>query len=52
MYSSDDGGADRSPMPALDALMAGNGAFPYGHQRGPTDFTCLEDYSHLTNRLG
>jgi len=44
MYQSADGGGTWAPMPALDAVMRGNGDFPIKNQRGPTDFTGMNGY--------
>ena len=44
MYSSSNGGANWTPMPGLDALMTGNGAFMFRNLRGPSDFTGFSGY--------
>jgi hypothetical protein len=44
LYLSTDGGVSWSPMPQLDALMTGSGAFLYRNSRGPTDFTGFSGY--------
>ncbi|MCB1037635.1 MAG: hypothetical protein KDD47_27635, partial [Acidobacteria bacterium] len=44
MFSSADGGASWSPVPALDDLMTGGGEFPFKNQRGPTRFTGFNGY--------
>ncbi len=44
MYSSTDGGFTWSPMPALDDLMTGGGAFPFRNRRGPNSFTSFVGY--------
>lgn len=44
MYSSTDGGNSWDAMPELDALMTGNGAFPFRNQRGPSEFTGFSGY--------
>jgi hypothetical protein len=44
MYSSADGGASWSPIPALDTLMTGSGAFAFRNTRGPSNFTGFSGY--------
>lgn len=45
MVSSEDGGLTWTPLPALDAMMNGGGAFLMDTQRGPTNFTGRNGYS-------
>ena len=44
MVMSTDGGATWDSLPELDALMTGNGDYPYVNSRGPTSFTGLNGY--------
>ncbi len=43
-YKSVNGGASWTPLPALDAMMDGGGAFPMKNLRGPTNFTSTNGY--------
>jgi|GEM_PF-1863236 len=50
MYRSGDGGANWTPMPALDSLMRGGAGidFPIKNTRGPAAFTSLTGYYQPT----
>lgn len=44
MFASTDGGTTWNPMPALDDLMTGGGAFNFRNSRGPAGFTGFGGY--------
>ncbi len=44
MFLSTDGGATWSPIPELDELMTGDGAFLFRSRRGPSSFTSFFGY--------
>lgn len=48
MVMTRNGGTTWSGVPALDALMTGNGAFLYNNQSGPTVFTGFNGYPQPT----
>lgn len=48
MVRSNDGGQTWTPDAQLDALMTGNGAFPYRNSTGPTDFVGFGGYIQPT----
>jgi len=48
MIITPNGGANWNPIPALDNLMTGSGAFRYVNTRGPTNFTGFNGYAQPT----